>query len=98
MTVKKLLLALLLTSCVLPAQVPPSPGPSGQTNRDEVLRQALRRSIEGGTNTTTIVPLAQIPTNNPAVPPAVNGPVVVPAPPTVLAPPTIPVPTAVVPT
>src|SRR5436190_5438230 len=97
MIVKKLLLALLLTSSVVWAQVPPSPGAAGQTNRDEALRQALRRSIEGGTNSTTIVPLAETPTNSPALPPAVGGTVVVPAPPTIITPPVAPLPTPAVP-
>jgi len=81
MTLKTPLLALLLTGSTLWAQVPlPAPAPA-QTNRDDVLRQALRRTIEGGTNTTAVLPIVQTDTNQPAaVPPVIGDPIIVPPP------------------
>ncbi len=53
MTSKTTLLALLLTGSGLLAQIPPPPGDTAGTNRDEILRQALRQAIEARTNPAT---------------------------------------------
>jgi general secretion pathway protein D len=98
--VKTIVIALLLISVALWAQVPvPQPGAATSTNQDEALRQALRRTIQGRTNPTVIVPLSQTSGTNPAVPatpPTVDNAVPVPAPTTVVIPPTTPPPAVVV--
>src|SRR5438045_2823967 len=50
MTVKTILLAFFLTCVGLWAQTPAATDDNANTNRDEILRQALRRAVEGKTN------------------------------------------------
>ena len=57
MTAKTTLLALLLTGFGLLAQSQPAPAPNAETNRDELLRQALRQAIEAKTNPATAGPV-----------------------------------------
>ena len=57
MTAKTTLLALLLTGFGLLAQSQPAPAPNAETNRDELLRQALRQAIDAKTNPATAGPV-----------------------------------------
>src|SRR5947209_4781605 len=87
MIVKITLLALLLSLSSLFGQVTP-PASSAvpvTTNRDELLRKALRRSLEGGTNATAIVQTRTA--TNATVVPTPAGTVVVPPPVTPVTPP-----------
>src|SRR5438034_402820 len=65
MTVKTTLLALLLTGSGLWAQTPPGPADNADTNRDEILRRALRQAIDAKTNLATAKP---VPLAAPSVP------------------------------
>src|SRR6266436_3559051 len=63
MTVKTTLLALLLTGSSLWAQIPSATPGVATTNKEEVLRQALRQALDGtATNVATPAPV-RIPSN-----------------------------------
>src|SRR3989442_10562467 len=75
MTVKTILLAFLLTSVGLWAQTPGATEDNANPNRDEILRQALRRAVEGKTNPPgafSVPPLTAPPAaDTPVAPPVV---------------------------
>src|SRR5262245_18728306 len=57
MSAKTTLLVLFLTGFGLLAQSQPAPAPNADTNRDELLRQALHQAIEAKTNPATARPV-----------------------------------------